>query len=156
MLLLYEDKSPNIWMKNDRENIKSHQKRAPKMKEKVRQFIEKQRLSLLQTEENISEESIQQDIENKGFNISVDVDKIAAEIEKPIVVRNIKHARRLLSKLISKLQKGEIKGREAKDMTYLLISFVNIIKEEEIETKLNNLEMKINEMKSEDNYINNY
>ncbi len=61
----------------------------------------------------------------------------------PIKVNNLKSARRLLSRLIHQLQTGEVENKTAKDLTYLLISFVNVFKAHEFEQRLEALEKKI-------------
>jgi hypothetical protein len=93
-------------------------------------------------------EEVRQFIENKKNNLNSITCNVTDKITKPIMVRIISDARRLLTKLICKLQTGEITGQNAKDMTYLLISLVSIIKEGELEAKLNALEERMNEMKS--------
>ena len=82
---------------------------------------------------------IKQYIENKKDALTY-TDTIAGKIEKPVKVTKISDAKRLLSKLIYKLQTGEIEGQSAKDMTYLLISYVNMIKDMEFEERLKQLE----------------
>jgi len=93
------------------------------MKAKVKQFIENKRNTLCYTP------------------------NIVGKIEKPVKVTKISDAKRLLSKLIYKLQTGEIAGQEAKDMTYLLISYVNIVKDIEFENRLQLIEEKISHEK---------
>jgi len=61
----------------------------------------------------------------------------------PIKVNNLKSARRLLSRLIYQLQTGEVKNQTAKDLTYLLISYVNVFKAYEFEQRLEKLESKL-------------
>jgi hypothetical protein len=56
---------------------------------------------------------------------------------KPIKVTNLKTAKRLLSKLIYDLQINQIDSKLAKDLTYLVSVFVNIYKESDLETKIN-------------------
>jgi hypothetical protein len=90
------------------------------MKAKVKQLIESKRNALTYTP------------------------NIAGRIEKPVKVVKISDAKRLLSKLIYKLQTGEVTGQDAKDMTYLLISYVNMVKDIEFENRLQNIEEKIN------------
>ena len=63
--------------------------------------------------------------------------------DRPVKVTNVKQAKKLLSKLIYGLQTGEIEGRKAKDLTYLLSVFITIIKETEFEKRLNELESKL-------------
>ena len=82
------------------------------MKEKVKQFIDK----------------------NKVSNSTTPL------LDKPIRIRKIKDAKRLLSKLIYELQTGKIQSQQAKDLTYLLISFVNITTATEFESRLKSLE----------------
>ena len=82
---------------------------------------------------------VKQYIENKKDAL-IYTGSFAGKIEKPVKVTKISDAKRLLSKLIYKLQIGEIEGQSAKDMTYLLISYVNMIKDIEFETRLKELE----------------
>jgi len=63
-------------------------------------------------------------------------------LDKPIRIRKVKDAKRLLSKLIYELQTGKIQSQQAKDLTYLLISFVNITTATEFELRLKQLEDK--------------
>lgn len=72
-----------------------------------------------------------------------DSKSISPLIKNPIRVTKISDAKRLLSRLIFKLQTGEITGQTAKDMTYLLISYVNIHKDIEFEKRLILMEEKI-------------
>ncbi len=60
-------------------------------------------------------------------------------------VRNIQDARRLLSRLILQLQTGAIEGRQAKDLTYILISYVQIARESDLEVRLEELERALEE-----------
>jgi flagellin-specific chaperone FliS len=59
---------------------------------------------------------------------------------KAVKVTKISHAKRLLSKLILQLQRGDITGQLAKDLTYLLSTFVNIFKTAELEDRIKKLE----------------
>ena len=83
---------------------------------------------------------VKQLIENKRNSLTYTGSNIAGKIERPIKVTKIADAKRLLSKLIYKLQTGEVTGQDAKDMTYLLISYVAIIKDNEMENRLTQLE----------------
>lgn len=62
---------------------------------------------------------------------------------RPIRVKNINDARRLLSRLIYQLQVEQIEGRQAKDLTYLLISYVSITRDSDLEQRLAAIEEKI-------------
>jgi hypothetical protein len=62
---------------------------------------------------------------------------------KPVFVTNFRTAKRLLSRLILGFQKGEISGRDSKDLCYLVASFVQIAKDTEIEERLSKLEGKV-------------
>jgi hypothetical protein len=84
---------------------------------------------------------VKQLIESKRNELSY-TPNLAGRIEKPVKVVKISDAKRLLSKLIYKLQTGEIAGQEAKDMTYLLISYVNMVKDIEFENRIKLLEEK--------------
>lgn len=59
---------------------------------------------------------------------------------RPVVVKDIDSARRLLSRLILSFQKRTVAAREAKDLTYLLISFVAIVKDSDIEKRIKMIE----------------
>jgi hypothetical protein len=54
--------------------------------------------------------------------------------------KNIKDAKRILSKLISAFIKGEIEDQRAKTLCYLLNSFVMIVRDNDFETRLQLLE----------------
>lgn len=61
-------------------------------------------------------------------------------LSKPIRIRKVKDAKRLLAKLIYGLQTGEINSQHAKDITYLLTSYVNIATVTDFEERLKKLE----------------
>ena len=82
---------------------------------------------------------VKQYIENKKDALTY-TGSIVGKTEKPVKVTKISDAKRLLSKLIYKLQTGEVAGQDAKDMTYLLISYVNMIKDIQFEERLRQLE----------------
>lgn len=63
--------------------------------------------------------------------------------QSAVKVTNLKQAKRLLSKLIFDLQTGTIKNQDAKDLTYLLVSYVNVFKQYEIEQRLDAIEKKM-------------
>jgi hypothetical protein len=65
--------------------------------------------------------------------------------ESAIKVTNLKQAKRLLSRLIYDLQTGTIENQNAKDLTYLLVSYVNVFKQYEIEQRLDLIEKQIND-----------
>jgi|GEM_PF-2558234 len=85
---------------------------------------------------------VRQFVENKTDELTY-TGSIAGKIEKPIKIVSITSAKRLLSKLIYKLQTGEISGQNAKDMCYLLISYVNMIKDIELEKRIEEIEERI-------------
>jgi hypothetical protein len=89
---------------------------------------------------------VKQFIDNKANELAY-TGNIAGKIEKPIKVTKVSDAKRLLSKLIYKLQTGKVSGQEAKDMTYLLINYVNIVKEIEFEKRLKLIEEKVRNAK---------
>jgi len=61
---------------------------------------------------------------------------------KPITVRNIRDCKRLLSRLLCQLQRGEIIGQDAKDQCYLLNSYAQIVRDHDFEARLDALEAK--------------
>lgn len=58
-------------------------------------------------------------------------------------VKDLKSAKRLLGRLISKFISGDIKNQDAKDLAYLLSIFVSIEKDSVIEERIKSLEEKI-------------
>ena len=82
---------------------------------------------------------------NKGNSLQViNSEQVTEEsstlLDKPVKIRQLKDAKRLLSKLITEFQKGTIKSREAKDLCYLVVSYVQIAKDVDIEDRLKVLE----------------
>jgi hypothetical protein len=67
----------------------------------------------------------------------------------PVRVRDLKGAKRLLSRLIWDLQRGAIKGQQAKDLCYLLSTFIMLVRDFELEQKLIRLEKRIDETQGE-------
>ena len=55
-------------------------------------------------------------------------------------IRNVKDARRLLSRIISEFRAGKIEGTDAKTMAYLLSVYVQITKDTELEERILQLE----------------
>lgn len=66
-------------------------------------------------------------------------------LSNPIKVTSLKQAKRLLSKLIYDLQTGMIENQTAKDLTYLLVSYVNVFKQYEIEKRIDEIEKRIDD-----------
>ena len=64
--------------------------------------------------------------------------------EKPIRVKNLRDAKKLISRLLVAFQREEIDGRNAKDLAYLLTVFIQIVKDGELEERLTKLENNIN------------
>ena len=64
--------------------------------------------------------------------------------EKPIRVRNLKDAKKLIGRLLVAFQREEIDGRNAKDLAYLLTVFIQIVKDVELDERLTKLENNIN------------
>lgn len=74
-------------------------------------------------------------------------DKGNTPLVKAVKVRTIKDAKRLMSKLITGFQQGTIIGRDAKDMAYLLTVFLQIVKDFEIEKRIESIEQILKEQK---------
>jgi hypothetical protein len=66
---------------------------------------------------------------------------------KAIKINKVRDARRLLSKLIYEFQTGEVTSEKAKTLSYLLNIYIQIFKVSEFETKIEEIEKKINEGK---------
>jgi hypothetical protein len=65
-------------------------------------------------------------------------------LRKAIQVKNVKQAKRLLSRIITQFQRGEITDFDAKTLCYLLISLVSICKDIDFEERITLLEKKTN------------
>lgn len=61
----------------------------------------------------------------------------------PVRVKDLKSAKRLLTRLIRGLQVGTITGRNAKDLCYLLTVFITLHKEQDYEERLIAIENKL-------------
>jgi hypothetical protein len=59
---------------------------------------------------------------------------------KPIRISKVRDARRLLGKLILEFQKGNIANQDAKDLCYLVTSYVNVAVQSDFEERLQQLE----------------
>lgn len=64
-------------------------------------------------------------------------------------VTKLAHAKRLLSNVIYEFQRGIITDQKAKTICYLLINFVQITKDLELESKVKSLETKAQGMEDE-------
>ena len=60
--------------------------------------------------------------------------------KSPLRVSKPKDAKRLLSRLIYQFQTGEITSRDAKDLAYLVSVFISIVKDIELEERIQKLE----------------
>jgi len=60
--------------------------------------------------------------------------------EKPIRVKNLRDAKKLLARLLVAFQRQELDGRKAKDLAYLLSVYVSIVKDSDLEERLRILE----------------
>jgi hypothetical protein len=61
-------------------------------------------------------------------------------------IRDISDAKNLLSKIISEFMKGNLQNQEAKTLCYLLINYVSICKDSDLEARLHEIESQL-EMK---------
>jgi len=59
---------------------------------------------------------------------------------RPVKVRTLKDAKRLLSRIIIQLQAGTIKGQDAKDLCYLISTFIQLVRDYELEERIKKLE----------------
>ncbi len=60
--------------------------------------------------------------------------------KKPIEVRNLRTAKRLLSRIITAFQRNEIEDSRAKTLAYLLVSYVSLTRDYEFEERISKLE----------------
>lgn len=73
---------------------------------------------------------------------------VGSNIPLPLNIRvtnltNLKSAKRLMSKLISSFISGKISNQNAKDLAYLVSTYVSIAKDSEIEGRIKMLEEKL-------------
>jgi len=66
---------------------------------------------------------------------------------RPVKVRSLKDAKRLLSRLIVQLQSGQVTGQAAKDLTYLLSVFLQLVRDHELEQRIKRIEQTMEEKK---------
>ena len=78
------------------------------------------------------------------INPKEDIGNNVTLLDKPVRIRKLKDAKRLLSRLIHEFQKGTINNRDAKDLCYLIVSFVQIAKDVDLEERINQLEERVN------------
>ncbi len=62
--------------------------------------------------------------------------------EEPIRVKNLKDAKKLLSRLLVSFQREEVDSRQAKDLAYLISVFIQAVKDAELEERIKVLEDK--------------
>ncbi len=67
-------------------------------------------------------------------------ERVSPLLGRPIRVNTQQKARQLLSRLILEFQKGTIKNKDAKDLCYLIISYVNVSTQTDIEERVKKLE----------------
>ena len=60
--------------------------------------------------------------------------------EKPIKVKNLRDAKKLLARILVAFQRDELAVRQAKDLAYLLSVYVSIVKDSDLEERLRILE----------------
>lgn len=70
-------------------------------------------------------------------------------LEKPVKINKPRDAKRLLSRLIYNFQLGLIKDKDAKTLTYLLISYIQINSQVDLEERIAELEKKLGNQLSE-------
>jgi len=62
---------------------------------------------------------------------------------KPVKVYSLKQAKKLLSRIIYRYQLDEIEAQKARTLTYLLSIFIAVVKESDLEQRLESLEDKL-------------
>jgi hypothetical protein len=84
---------------------------------------------------------------NEGVPLSHPIDEardtatIPPYAKKP--VRTVRDAKKMLAKLIHGFQLKQIDGDDSKTMTYMIVSFVNICRDNDLEQRLRDLENKV-------------
>lgn len=67
--------------------------------------------------------------------------------KNPIRISSVRDARRLLARLIREFQTGRVEDRWAKTLTYLVVSYVSVTRDSEIEERLQRLEEHLDKRK---------
>lgn len=76
----------------------------------------------------------------KLISMKGDTESHPSLLDKPIRISKVRDARRLLGKLILEFQKGNIANQDAKDLCYLVTSYVNVAVQSDFEERLQKLE----------------
>lgn len=77
------------------------------------------------------------------LNMKKDSPTIPPLISKPVKITKVRDAKRLLSKMIYEFQLGKIENQSAKDLTYMLMTYVNICTQVDFEERLSKLEAEV-------------
>ncbi len=70
-------------------------------------------------------------------------------LKKPIRLTKLRDAQRLLSRLITEFQTGSVDSQWAKSLCYLVISYVQVARDVEMEARIEDLERQIENMKTQ-------
>lgn len=62
---------------------------------------------------------------------------------RPVMVRDVRTAKRLLGKIILQIQRGQILSETARLLTYCLSTYVSICKDHEFEDRLEEIEKQV-------------
>ena len=68
----------------------------------------------------------EQEKSTPGLPQVIPLSKYNLSPSRPVKVRTLRDAKRLLSRMITQLQAGTIKGQDAKDLCYLISTFIQL------------------------------
>lgn len=96
----------------------------------------------------INAENIQPKVSNDIANYKPPQPDLPPFAANPI--KSIKGAKKMLARLIHGFQRGEIESSNAKTLCYLLVSYCTIIKDSEFESRLKDINERLNTLKPEE------
>ncbi len=67
--------------------------------------------------------------------------------EKPVRVRNLKDAKKLLGRLLVGFQRGEIQGEDARTLCHIISTYIQLVKDVELEARIAELEGRVKEVR---------
>jgi len=113
-----------------------------KMKKPVKETKDKKKTSLKASNEDLKGKEGHQGIKNAATTTSISSPAKDAYL-KPVKVYSLKQAKKLLSRIIYRYQLDEIEAQKARTLTYLLSIFIAVVKESDLEQRLESLEDKL-------------
>ncbi len=67
--------------------------------------------------------------------------------ERPVRVRSLKDAKKLLARLLVGFQRGEIQGEDARTLCHIISTYIQLVKDLDLEARIVELEERVKEVK---------